>query len=220
MWNIDLTHTKGILIDIDDTLYPYQPAHNKALQACYEYFLTDFLFDFSFHQFSQGYRAKRREVTERLKPQGACRSRFFAFQSLFEEMKIPQAFNKALEYESHYWTSFIDSMEIFEEVLHFLTHCRKKGLQICGVSDMQAHFQVQKLKALGVDLLIDYLVTSEEVGSEKPAPVIFETALKKMHLKPEQVLMVGDHEEKDIKGAKSLGIKTFHYTPHNRDLSK
>ena len=106
-------------------------------------------------------------MTERLKPQGVCRSRFFAFQSLFEDMKIPQVFNKALEYEKLYWESFMENMLPFDDALIFLKKCKEKNLLVCAISDMQAYFQVRKLQILGVDHLIDYLVTSEEVGCEK-----------------------------------------------------
>ena len=208
--NIDLTDIKGVLVDIDNTLYAYKPAHKKALEACYELFIKKFQTSFSFEVFSEKYTEKRREVTERLKLQGACRSRFFAFQSLFEDMKIPQAFNKALEYEKLYWENFMKHIVLFENALSFLKQCKKKDLSVCAISDMQAYFQVRKLQILGVDHLVDYLVTSEEVGAEKPAPVIFETALKKMSLKASQAIMIGDDEEKDIQGAKSVGIKHLH----------
>ncbi len=205
--DIDLTDIKGVLVDIDNTLYDYKPAYKKALEKCYEFFIREFQISFSFKEFSEEYTEKRREVTERLKPQGACRSRFFAFQSLFEDINIPQAFNKALEYEKLYWESFMKHIALFEDALYFLKKCKEKTLLVCAISDMQAYFQVRKLQILEVDHLIDYLVTSEEVGCEKPAPVIFETALKKMNLKASQVIMIGDDEKKDIQGAKSVGIK-------------
>ena len=205
--NIDLTDIKGVLIDIDNTLYAYKPAHKKALETCYEFFIKESQISFSFKEFSEKYTKKRREVTERLKPQGACRSRFFAFQSLFEDMKVPQAFNKALKYEKLYWESFMKHIVLFEDALYFLKQCKEKNLLVCAISDMQAYFQVRKLQILGVDDLIDYLVTSEEVGSEKPEAVIFETALKKMNLEAHQVIMIGDDKEKDIQGAKTVGIK-------------
>ena len=201
-----------MLVDIDNTLYAYKPAHKKALEACYELFINEAQASFSLKKFFDKYTEKRKEVTERLKPQGACRSRFFAFQSLFEDMKIPQAFNKALEYEKLYWESFIKNMVLFDDALHFFKKCKEKNLLTCAISDMQVYFQVRKLQILKVDHLIDYLVTSEEIGVEKPAPIVFETALKKMSLEAHQVIMIGDDKEKDIQGAKSVGIKYSYCT--------
>jgi len=42
----------------------------------------------------------------------------------------------------------------------------------------------------------------------KPEPGIFKTALQRMELAPEEVIMVGDRLETDILGAQSLGMKT------------
>ena len=207
--NIDLTHIKGVLIDIDNTLYAYEPSHKKSLEVCYKLYIKEFQTSFTFKEFAKKYTEKRKKVTERLKPQGACRSRFFAFQSLFEEMKLPQAFNRALNYEKLYWQTFMKSMVLCEDVFNFLKQCKEENLLVCAISDMQSYFQVKKLQILGVDHLIDYLVTSEEVGVEKPSPVIFKTALEKMNLKASQVIIIGDDEEKDIQGAKSVGIKSL-----------
>ena len=202
---IDLDGIKGVLLDIDNTLYIYEPVHQKALSACY----STLPFTMPFDRFSIAYRDKRDEVIERLRPQGVCRSRLLAFQALFEEMSVEQAFNKAWELETVYWDTFIDNMELCPEAEKLLYDCRREGIKVCAVSDMQTHFQIRKLKALGVDTSIDYLVTSEEVGREKPAGIIFKTALKKLGLKPQEVVMIGDNEEKDIEGAQAAGIKGF-----------
>ena len=204
---IDLTGIKGVLIDIDNTLYPYEVTHQKAIKTCYDTFAKDFISQLSFDDFNMQYRQKRNEVIKRLEPQGTCRSRMFAFQALFEEMNLPQAFNAALDFENLYWDTFIESMKLCEDALLFLKRCQEREIRICAISDMQARFQVRKLQSLGVDHLIDFLVTSEEVGSEKPASIIFQIAFKKLDLKLDTLLMIGDNEEKDIKAAESIGIR-------------
>ena len=96
--NIILTpDIKGVLIDLDGTLYNYEVAHQKALQVCGTVFVKEFPNTILLEEFFNKYREKRNKITLRLFPQGVCRSRFFAFQEFFEEMKTPQAFNKAIE---------------------------------------------------------------------------------------------------------------------------
>lgn len=206
---IDFTNIKGVIIDIDNTLYPYEPTHQHAIKVCYNTFMRTFERQETFDEFYQKYREKRTEVTQRLSPQGACRSRLFAFLALFEELAFPQPFNHALTFETLYWNSFIDNIECWEEAHQFLVRCKDCNLPVCALSDMQAHFQIQKLQALQVDYLIDALVTSEEVGAEKPHAIIFEAALKKLKLSANEVIMVGDHKEKDIMGAQNLGIQSY-----------
>ncbi|KKE79745.1 MULTISPECIES: HAD family hydrolase [Bacillaceae] len=52
----------------------------------------------------------------------------------------------------------------------------------------------------------DQIVISGDFGRGKPDPSIFEHALGLLNVKPEEVLMVGDNLNTDIKGANSAGI--------------
>ena len=67
----------------------------------------------------------------------------------------------------------------------------------------------KKILKLDLEEYIDFLVTSEEVGHEKPNKKIFEKALKKINLQNDQVVMIGDSMAKDIEGAKSLKIDSY-----------
>ena len=53
---------------------------------------------------------------------------------------------------------------------------------------------------------MDFLVTSEEAGRDKPDSPIFELALKKAGCTPAEALMVGDNFTHDIIGAHRVGI--------------
>lgn len=216
---IDLQHIKGVLIDIDDTLYAYEPAHEKALEKVFIEYSNKFQNQLSFFDFRKLYRKKRINVTNRLFPQGPCRSRLFAFQELFEEINISKPFNYALKFETLYWKVFIKNMERSEEAYKFLVTCKKSNISVCAVSDMQARFQIQKLQALGLDHYINYLVTSEETGSEKPISTIFKMALNKLKLKPREVIMIGDNQEKDIEGAQNMMIKAYQVKVQNYECS-
>ena len=53
------------------------------------------------------------------------------------------------------------------------------------------------------------MITSEEVGFEKPNPYIFQRALKTAAVDADQALMIGDSFEKDIQAADKMGIKSI-----------
>lgn len=205
---IDIATIQGVLIDIDDTLYAYEPPHTISLSECYQ--LAKKYFNLSEIEFKTNYRKHRTNVTNRLIPQGACRSRFLAFQGLFEELKVSNAYEKALEMDFLYWDVFIQNMRVLDTAKQFLLACAKQEIPVCAVSDMTVTVQVQKLKKLGLTDLIDYLVTSEETGAEKPNPIMFTTALKKLGMIATEVIMIGDHLQKDIQAAECLGIKAYH----------
>ena len=209
--DIPIFDVSGVLIDIDNTLYEYAPCHAQGLLQAFLAFEKIHLSSssISYEEFKVSYRQKRKEVTQRLAYHGSCRSRLLAFQSLFEDLSLKASYNLALLCEDVYWNSFLQVMSPQPEAMDFLIRCKESQIQTCAVTDMQASIQIKKLNQLKVDKYIDFIVSSEEVGAEKPNPCIFKAALCKLKLKADQVIMIGDNEAKDIKGAQVLGIKGY-----------
>jgi len=206
---------RAVLIDLDDTLYSYKSAHLIAISSCHHHFNQRF---WIMDDFKEYYREKRDQVTLLLSGQGACRSRLFAFQYMFEEKGLPTPYSVALEFEELYWQVLIDAAEPFPEAIEFLATCKAADKPVCIVSDMQASIQIRKIKKMQLEQYIDYMVTSEEAGCEKPAPDIFQMALNKLGLMPHQVVMLGDNCIKDVKGAEDLGIHAFLITENECSL--
>ena len=59
---------------------------------------------------------------------------------------------------------------------------------------------------LGLASLLDFTITSGEVGSEKPQPPIFLKALELAKIKPEEAIHIGDQYQNDVVGARGVGI--------------
>ncbi len=203
--NIDLSDCKGILIDLDDTIYNYQTAHRFSLDNVRHQFFPDL----PLADFRAEYRAARNAVMDRLAPQGCCRSRLFTFLELLERRDCPAAFLRARAMDRLYWQGLIGRIEPEPGAIALLERARAAGIGICIVSDMTVHVQIDKIVKLGIADLVDFLVTSEEVGVEKPDPRIFEAGLRKLGLQADEVIMIGDSLEKDIHGAEKLGIRAF-----------
>ena len=192
----------GVLIDLDDTLYHYAPCHAQGLAAAHA---ADPL-GLSVADFAARYRAARDVVTLRLAGQGACRSRLFAFQAMAEALALPQGFARALGLEAVYWQHFIAAMVPHPAAVGFLARCAAAGVPVCVVTDMTAAVQIRKLARLGLGDAVAHLVTSEEIGAEKPDPRLFRSALAKLGVAAERAVMLGDSPEKDVRGALACGI--------------
>lgn len=206
---IDLRDVKGVLLDLDNTLYCYENSHNHAIKECYLNYKNSLDNNISFDNFSSMYRQNRDLITKRIYPGASCRSRLLTFQAMFEELKLDKGWHIAGKYEEIYWNTLIKNMTLAKDASIFLKKCKNLNICICIVSDMTTSIQIKKLEKLGVVDYIKYLVTSEEVGEEKPSAKMFKTALKKLELKPNEVIMLGDSQSKDIKGAEALGIKSY-----------
>jgi len=60
-----------------------------------------------------------------------------------------------------------------------------------------------------------FLITSSEYGFRKPHSRIFQIAVKKMNLEPQDIWFVGDKLEYDIRGAIDYGLYPVWYNPRN-----
>jgi putative hydrolase of the HAD superfamily len=64
------------------------------------------------------------------------------------------------------------------------------------------------LKRFNLCKFFDAIMVSGELGLRKPHPKIFEEALKKLAVRAEEAVFVGDSLKADINGAKRIGFKT------------
>lgn len=78
--------------------------------------------------------------------------------------------------------------------------------------------QRMKLAHAGLSDYFKHLVISEEVGFAKPSHLIFEKALSRHKIKPNQAIMVGDSFQADILGAHKAGIPAIWYKGVNENL--
>lgn len=199
---------KGILLDLDNTIYAYDTVHRDAMEVVYQLLKERSInrqeAEFSFEQ-------ARSWVHAQLKGTAASHNRLLYFQKMCELLKIP-VFLTAIELHNGYWNKFLTSLKLEIDARNFF---HRKKYPICLVTDLTCHIQYQKCSALGIEKFIDAIVTSEEAGHEKPHPYPFLLALQKLQLKPEEVCMIGDDYQKDVLGAANLGIFTFWLNRNN-----
>ncbi len=97
------------------------------------------------------------------------------------------------------------------EILDFLSEKYKLHIITNGFEEVQ-HL---KLQNSGIKKYFNTITTSEEVGLKKPNPVIFETALLKASVKPQNAIMIGDSFEADILGAENVEMQTLFFNYRN-----
>lgn len=75
--------------------------------------------------------------------------------------------------------------------------------------------QVQWAKVRQTDLqeLVDAVIVSEEAGFWKPDARIFQLALERLGVAPEEALFVGDNLKNDIAGAQAAGMRAVWIRP-------
>jgi putative hydrolase of the HAD superfamily len=191
----------AVLMDIDDTLYSYASAHKKALSAVRVLVSSEFaVAEESFDKF---YEAAREDVKAKLNGAPSARNRLLYFQRMFELLGVGSSVLKSLNCEQTYWNMLLSEAELFDGLTSFLDEVRLNGITLIAVSNLTSQIQFRKLVYFNLHDAFDFIVTSEQVGFEKPDKRIFETALSHINCSGEDVWMIGDDLQCDIEGAKS-----------------
>jgi putative hydrolase of the HAD superfamily len=99
-------------------------------------------------------------------------------------------------------------MRPFEESLTILQ--RYKDIPKCLVSNGQRVFSEKELRFLGLYEYFDHVIFSSDVRYKKPDPRIFNIALDRLKLKPDEVLSIGDTVENDVITPREMGMEAMH----------
>lgn len=195
---------KAVLIDFDNTLYRYDPCHAKAFRALHSEY-RKICEPLSLKQFETEYTRAQKQVKSRTRTQAASHSRLLYLQVLIENRFGCTCPAETLRLEKVYWDTFLKSMCVEKWVLPFLKELRKNKIKSAIVTDLTAAIQMRKLEKLGLSKWVDFLISSEEAGVEKPDKKIFEYAFKKLSCKPAEALLVGDNPARD----RCAGVTTY-----------
>ncbi len=95
--------------------------------------------------------------------------------------------------------------ELFDDVLPALGKLKEKGFVLGVVSNLRRDMDALS-KRLKLEGILDFYITSADVGSEKPYAPIFQAALERANVAPSDAYHVGDQYKADVQGAKAVGI--------------
>lgn len=194
---------KGIIFDVDDTIYSYTNSHHKSIQTVFEYLQVKYKIT-NIHTI---YDTIKTSLKYDLDTTASSHNKSIYFKQLLEHYNIDLSILQTIQ--KLYWTTFLEHIEVFEGVREFISWNKSIGIKIGILSDYETEYQIQKLDKLGLLSYIDVIVTSEEVGIEKPSRHMFQTVLNKMKMTPDEIIMIGDNYEKDIQGANNMNIRSY-----------
>ena len=99
-------------------------------------------------------------------------------------------------------------MTLYPHVRLTLTELMKSGIKMGVLSDAPRLSVWMRIVGLGLHHYFEHVVTFDDTGEKKPSPKPFQKILGMLDVEPGHAIMVGDWAERDIKGAKALGIQT------------
>ena len=97
------------------------------------------------------------------------------------------------------------SWRLFPETVATLAQLKAQGLELGIISNFDSRlFSV--MRGLGIEGAFDTVTLSSLVQAAKPSPKIFQQALEKHAMDPDEALHVGDSLRDDVEGATKAGL--------------
>jgi HAD superfamily hydrolase (TIGR01549 family) len=190
-----------VLLDLDNTLYPYAPAHEAGTNAARAF--AESQLRISASSFDRCFEDARTEVKRRLGHTASSHNRLLYFQRAIEKAGLATQPFAALQMEQAYWSAYLAAAKLFPDAIEFLDDLRIAGIPTIVVTDLTAQIQHRKMLYFGLNRYVDWMVTSEEAGADKPDPRIYQLALAKIGGVEGPVWMIGDSPRCDIAGSRA-----------------
>lgn len=211
----NLSYT-AIVFDLDDTLLDFSACEIQALRKSLTTVAID-LSDDEWLTFWQTYQPISSSYWKQKQNNSLSRQQVI-------EASLRDTF-AALDYEylnspklaQIYWHTFCQTACLntgVMETVEYLSDNYKLGIVTNGYTDSQT----SRLQASGLANFFQSVVISESVSYRKPAPEIFNIALKELQITPQETLFVGDSISHDYQGTINAGIDFCYYSKPSKPL--
>lgn len=130
---------------------------------------------------------------------------------LYESLGIEIALSNA-EIDTVFWNAAAPGVPT-EGIKDFLVYLKSKGIRTGVISNISYAPSVvaERINGMLPENDFEFIITSSNYMFRKPNKRIFELALEKAGLQPEQVWYIGDQYECDVKGSLNAGLMPIWY---------
>lgn len=183
---------RAVVFDLDDTLYPeisYAEDGFRKAAAVLE----------GLYGVKNAYQKIRTIFDE---------DRMGVFDRLCSSESLPE---KAVEDAvDTYRKNQPEKLEFYPKTKDVLQYLRQNGFKTGIITDGRPFSQRAKIRALGAEAYFDAIIVTDEIGREyrKPHPRSFEEMARKLNVRTEEMMYVGDNPQKDFAVKEYLPLKT------------
>ncbi len=178
---------KGVIFDLDDTLYPEKMYVRSGYRAVAKYLGRP------------DAEARLWELFQEGKPAIDC---YLEEQGLLDEKVACVA-----TYRNH-----MPEIELYLGVKELLQNLKQRNIKIGIITDGRVEGQNNKIDALGLRELADDIIITDELGGEqfrKPCDIAYRIIQRRWKLLFEEMVYVGDNAGKDFVAPRSLGMHSI-----------
>lgn len=195
---------KAMLFDLDDTLLNRDRAVDKmfclVLEKCYE----------DVEHSVQQQMLKKFKVYD--KRDYGYSDKTKVLESFFDD--FPPKYRLPRSNIQEFWNKHFPHCFSIDQNTIDIVNTIKRHMKVAIITNGLTVRQKAKIMNTNLNSCFEIVVISEEAGFSKPDKRIFEIALNKLGVQPEEALFVGDDIEKDIGGCQSTNIKGIWFNPY------
>lgn len=177
---------KGVIFDLDDTLYSEKEYVKSGFKAVSVFLKGD-------------YEGRLWELFCNGLP---------AIDSLLKELNREEEKEECLNvYRSH-----VPVIHLYDGVRELIDNLKDKGIKVGIITDGRPEGQRNKIEALGLD--VDDIIITDELGGvqfRKPCDIAYRIMMTKWRLPAENIVYIGDNILKDFQAPKQLGMQWLHF---------
>jgi len=198
MNNAKVKAIKAVIFDLDNTLMDFMKMKNRAIEAAAEAMVD------------AGLPLSKQRTIEKI---NELYKKFgIEYQNVFDELLkevVGRVDPKILAAGVVAYRRIKEGyVEPYPHVTSTLVELTKRDYRIGMISDAPAFQAWSRLAGMNLHNLFSFVIAFEDSGVHKPDELPFKAAIDKLKLKPEEIMMVGDNPERDIAGAKRVGMVT------------
>lgn len=180
---------RGVIFDLDDTLYSEKQYIKSGFKAVAEY-----LGNISYAEKLWDYYSKN------LSP----------INYLLDELSLRCKEKECVEvYREH-----TPDISLYDNVLELINALKNRNIKVGIITDGRVSGQKKKIEALHLDNYMEDIIITDELGGpqfRKPCDVAFRILQRRWNIPFEQLVYLGDNLAKDFKAPKQLGMKTVYF---------
>lgn len=117
-------------------------------------------------------------------------------------------------YRSHF-----PEIKLYDGAMEMLNELHRKGIKLGIITDGRPEGQRSKIKALGLDTLVDEIIVTDELGGElfrKPDDISFRIMQRKLGVPFERMAYVADNAAKDLIAPRRLSMQAVWFDNPDR----
>lgn len=209
------TKYSNIYFDLDNTLWDFKNNSEQTLKELFANYFPNNTNDFK--KFLSVYYPINDKLWVLYRKGQISKSvlREKRFADSFKQLNINNI--DADKFATDYITQCPFKTVLFPYSLEVLEYLKQKQYRLFLLTNGFKEVQTVKIMQSGLHKYFDKMITSEEAGYKKPHKKMFEYALKSVHSKKKESIMIGDDLDADIVGALNFGMDCVFFNPQKKN---